>query len=206
MPRTGEVIENPVSGETIVFVKTGADTDGKLLQLDHFIQPDGKLPQAQLHPGQEKRFRVRRGWMMLRVDGKLHVLGAGDEAVVPAGIPHLWWNCGFEELAARVELRPAGRYDEAISSLFALAKAGQVDEWGDPGGLQMAVLLDEYRDTLRLLEYRSRLWRAMLPAMSSLGRLFGIRPAYPYPRFAWVDHGLEVWRSEALAGSRANPC
>jgi mannose-6-phosphate isomerase-like protein (cupin superfamily) len=203
MARAGDVIEHPVSGETIVFLQTGEDTGGDLLQIDLFARPEGAGARTQLHPQQEKRFVVKRGWMMLRVHGKLRVLGSGEEAIVPAGTSHLWWNCGFDELNALVEMRPAGRYDQLVSTLFALAKAGQVDETGDPGALQMAVTLDEYRDTLRLVDYRSRVWRAVLPTVALIGRALGMKPSYPYPRSARVNGGLEIWRTETFGRSPA---
>jgi mannose-6-phosphate isomerase-like protein (cupin superfamily) len=202
MARPGDVIEHPISGETMVFLQTGEDTGGELLQVDLFVRPEGTPGASQIHPQQEKRFVVRRGWMMLRVDGKLQVLGAGDEAVVPAGTPHVWWNCGFDELNAILELRPAGRYEEVVSTLFGLAKAGQVNDRGEPGLLQKAVTFDEYRDTLQLTDYGPIHQRFAIPALAALGRSLGLRPEYPYPRSARVNGGLEIWRTEpAIGGS-----
>jgi quercetin dioxygenase-like cupin family protein len=200
MARTGDVIEHPISGETMVFLKTGEDTNGELLRIDLFVRSEGTPSPSQLHPEQEKRLVVRRGWMMLRVDGKLRVLGAGDEAILPAGTTHEWWNCGFDELNAIVELRPAGRYEEVVSTLFGLAKAGQVNHRGEPGLLQKAVTFEEYRDTVRLIEHDRILRRFTFPPLAALGRTIGLRPAYPYPRSARVNGGLEIWRTETAFG------
>ncbi|MQA89707.1 MAG: cupin domain-containing protein [Gemmatimonas sp.] len=202
MARTGDVIEHPVSGETMVFLQTGEDTSGQLLQVDLFVRPESSPSGSQIHPHQEKRFVVKRGWMMLRVGGKLHVLGAGDEAIVSAGTPHIWWNCGFDEVNAILELRPAGRYEEVVSTLFGLAKAGQVKGNGEPSFLQKAVTFEEYRDTIRLSEHEPIVQRIAVSALAVVGRTFGLRPDYPYPRSARVNGGLEIWRTEpTISGS-----
>jgi quercetin dioxygenase-like cupin family protein len=200
MARAGDVIENPVSGETIVFLRTGADTDGELLQLDLFVRPGGATGAEHIHPLQEERFTVRRGRMTLRADGLETVLEAGDEAVVPAGIRHSWWNSGDEELNAMVEFRPAGRYAGFVTSFFGLAKADQVDDRGMPGILQMSVILDEYRDTVRLASPAGPIQKVLFGALAPIGRMLGVRPDYPYPRSARSNAGMEIWRPEHEVG------
>ncbi len=61
MAYSGQVLDNPVSGERIVFRKTAADTGGPLLAFDLFLAPDGHVPGLHVHPAQEERFEVVRG-------------------------------------------------------------------------------------------------------------------------------------------------
>jgi len=42
--RLGDVIENPRIGARMVFLRTGAETNGQLLQADLFVRPGGKAP------------------------------------------------------------------------------------------------------------------------------------------------------------------
>ena len=44
MAYTGQILDNPVSGERIIFRKTAADTDGELLEIDLELAPDGHVP------------------------------------------------------------------------------------------------------------------------------------------------------------------
>ena len=44
MAYTGQVIENPVSGEQIVFRKTAAETAGEYLEIELRLAADGKVP------------------------------------------------------------------------------------------------------------------------------------------------------------------
>ena len=44
MAYTGQTISNPVSGEQITFLQTAADTDGKRLEFELALSPDGYVP------------------------------------------------------------------------------------------------------------------------------------------------------------------
>src|SRR3954468_1752186 len=59
MAYAGQTIENPVSGERITFIRTAADTDGELLEIELELSPDGAVPGAHVHPEQEERFEVQ---------------------------------------------------------------------------------------------------------------------------------------------------
>ena len=61
MAYTGQIIENPVSGERITFLQTAADTAGELLEFELELAPDGHVPGAHVHPEQEERFHVLDG-------------------------------------------------------------------------------------------------------------------------------------------------
>ena len=66
MAYTGQVIENPVSGEKITFRRTSADTNGELLEFDIELTPDGHVPGMHVHPAQEERFEVLSGTVRFR--------------------------------------------------------------------------------------------------------------------------------------------
>ena len=42
MAYAGQILDNPVSGERIIFRRTAADTGGELLAFDLELQPDGR--------------------------------------------------------------------------------------------------------------------------------------------------------------------
>src|SRR5689334_5041762 len=82
------VIDNPISGETIVIRRGADETGGDLLVWELFLAPGGRVPSTHVHPGQEERFTVLGGAMRFRVRGRLVTLAAGETAVVPAGAVH----------------------------------------------------------------------------------------------------------------------
>ena len=73
MITTGQTIENPVTGERLVFRTTSADTNGASVVVEAFVEPDGAVAAAHVHPAQEERFEVLVGELEFRV-GKETVL------------------------------------------------------------------------------------------------------------------------------------
>jgi hypothetical protein len=51
MARAGEVLDNPVSGQRIIFRKTTGDTGGELLEVESvYTRASPSRPPAQYHP------------------------------------------------------------------------------------------------------------------------------------------------------------
>ncbi|HLT47479.1 MAG TPA: cupin domain-containing protein [Rubricoccaceae bacterium] len=182
MAAPGDVIENPVTGERVVFLQTGEQTGGALLQAELFVRPGGFVAAEHVHPLQEERFAVRAGTLMLRVAGRERRLVAGEAATIPPGTPHVWWNDGAEELHVLVELRPAGRFDRFLETFFALAHAGKTDRRGLPNLLQMAVSLRTYGDTIYPASPPRAVQRVLVALLAPVGRLLGYEADCPYPR------------------------
>src|SRR5919107_5750197 len=44
MAFSGQVLDNPISGERFIFQQTAGDTDGRLLAFDLVLEPDGRVP------------------------------------------------------------------------------------------------------------------------------------------------------------------
>lgn len=195
MPRPGDVIEHPVTGERMVFLQTGRETNGQLLQIDLTVQPGGSVALEHIHPHQDERFVVRKGEITMRVNGILWVYQAGEEVTVPRGTPHVWWNAGDDELNVVLEFRPAGRFDRFITSFFALAQTGGVGPQGTPGFFQMAVLFHAYRDVVRVANLPIWLQDLLLPLVGALGRMLGYPAEVPYPVRA---PGAETHEGERL--------
>ena len=108
MAKVGDVINNPVTGEHITFLKTAQDTGGSLLQVELAAQPSG-FPvggAAHIHPKQEEHFKVLSGQLRVWLDSHEHNLTTGDEFIIPLGTPHYWINTGTEEVRVIVEFRP----------------------------------------------------------------------------------------------------
>jgi quercetin dioxygenase-like cupin family protein len=175
MARPGTVIENPITGERITFLRTAAETAGELLQLDLVVRPRGFVAAAHEHPEQEERFVVHAGLLRLRVGAEEHLLGPGSEAVVPAGVPHAWANAAPSHLHATVEFRPALRMASMLETLFGLAAAGRTNAKGVPNRWRLAGLARAYRREFRLTGPRG----VLLGFLGLIGRLLGSRSGLP---------------------------
>ena len=148
MVKAGDEIENPVTGERIVFLRTAADTNGELLELDDFwARPDHRVAEH-VHPEMEERWEVIDGTVRFQVDGVEHTAGTGDVVVAPAGARHASWNAGNGPAHLRIQMRPARRWEDFVVSLFAAARDGRTDDQGVPEPALMLELLREFHREL----------------------------------------------------------
>jgi mannose-6-phosphate isomerase-like protein (cupin superfamily) len=180
MARAGDVIEHPVTGERVVWHSVAADTGGDRLELELFAQPGGFVAAAHVHPNQEERFEVVSGKLAMLVDGEERTLGPGDVAVVPPGRPHAWWNAGPVEVRIKGEIRPALRTEHFFETFFGLGRDGKTNRRGLPNPLQLAVLMREYEDEMRLAKPAFVIQRMLFAPLAVIGKTLGYRSRYPH--------------------------
>ena len=178
MARPGDTIESPQAGDRIAFLRTGAETNGELLEADLFIRSGGEGPPEHTHPNQEERFVVLSGSFTIRIAGKELVLNAGEACVVSQATPHRWWNAGDRQAHIRLELRPAGRMDRFLEAIYGMDQDGRLSA---RHFLQLAVVLWEFRDADRMTSPPFAVQRIVFRFLAGLGRLLGYKPDYPYP-------------------------
>jgi quercetin dioxygenase-like cupin family protein len=178
MIRTGTVIENPVTGERIVFRKTSADTGGQAVVIETFVQPDGFVAAAHVHPSQEERFEVLKGSVGFKIGRDKLVAGPGQRVTVPAGTRHTFWNAGDTEAHFVCEVRPARQFESLLETMFALAVDGKTNRKGMPNLLRLAVIANAHFDTVRLPFPPAIVQRIGLALGSPTGRLLGYTPTY----------------------------
>src|SRR4051794_20776874 len=90
--RRGDVIQNSVTGERAIVLVGSADSpDGKTVGFLG-VRPGGAVVGEHIHPSITEHFRVVSGRLCVRINGAEAILGPGDEATIPPGVPHDWWN------------------------------------------------------------------------------------------------------------------
>lgn len=114
MARAGQEIVGQ-DGFRLRLVRTAAETDGELLEMEATYPGSGWLPPEHLHPRQDERFEVLAGTIRTIIDGAERRYGAGETFDVPAGTPH---QMGAEQPArVRWQVRPALRTAEFFERL-----------------------------------------------------------------------------------------
>jgi quercetin dioxygenase-like cupin family protein len=181
--KAGDVIENPITGERITFLKTTQETNGELLRFEYVLPPEFTIPEH-VHPHQEERHEILSGTLRGRVGGQERDYEEGERVVGPAGVPHAWQNpSSEEELRFVSELRTPLVFETLMETTFGLARDGKTTKQGIPKDpLQLAVLVDETRGMF----YSSRVpvavqeaLLALFAVLASVGRLLGYRARYP---------------------------
>ena len=175
MIRPGDRLENPVTGEVLIFHRTAEQTGGESVLVEVIVRPHGFVAAAHVHPFQTERFEVLEGRLGLRVDGKELEAGPGQIAVVPPGTPHRFWNAGEEDARFQCEVSPALQFESLIETMFTLAAEGKTNRKGMPNPFQLAVIARAHFDTVRLPFPPAFMQRAALGLGAPFGRLLGYR-------------------------------
>ena len=178
MITTGQTLRNRVTGETLVFRTTSGDTNGERVVVETFVEPNGAVAAAHVHPAQEERFEVLAGEVEFRLGKRKLVAKPGDRVLVPAGTPHRFRNVGEETAHFVCEVTPALGFEQLIETMFSLAEDGKVNRKGMPNPLRLAVIAKHHFGDVQLPFPPAWLQRLGLALGAPLGRLVGYRPTY----------------------------
>jgi mannose-6-phosphate isomerase-like protein (cupin superfamily) len=177
-------------------VRTGArETDGEFVQFESTMYPDSADSPAadelahepwgldndfeHIHPDQDERWEVLSGELRVTIDGEEHILEEGDEISLPRDVPHQHHNPTDEPIRVVWERRPAFQTEEWAESVYALAQAGETDDEGVPGPLQIAVWIDAYsKETAYPTVVPVGVQRTLSSLLAPVGRRLGYRATY----------------------------
>jgi quercetin dioxygenase-like cupin family protein len=120
MAKPGDVIEVPQLGVRVQFLATGESTGGAYTEVDVIGRPKGFIRAAHVHVGVTEHHTVLEGAMRVRLHGKTHVLGAGEEITIPPDTPHTQLPAGHGPGRVRIRLTPSARSDEFFERLATL--------------------------------------------------------------------------------------
>ena len=110
----GQEIHGP-DGFRLRLIRTAAETDGELLEMEATYSGAAGMPPVHLHPNQVERFEVLEGSMRAIVGDVEETHEAGASFEVPAGTPHQMAAEGPSRM--RWEVRPALRTAEFFERL-----------------------------------------------------------------------------------------
>jgi quercetin dioxygenase-like cupin family protein len=190
MARKGEILDNPVTGQRIIFRQTSDETGGALLEVESvYTKPTPSRPPTHYHPGQEERFEVLAGELRVLIRGEGKTLGEGEILLIPPGTPHSMW-AESDGVHVSWQTRPALQTETFFETISGLSQSGKTGGKGTPNLLQAAVIAQAYSGEFRLARPPWPVQRIIFAVLAPLGRLLGYRASYP-----------EYTLSEAPSGS-----
>lgn len=178
MAKSGDVIENTVSGERVTFHKVAGETAGELLRWEHALRPGARVPYDHVHWIQEERFEVLAGTATVRFGNETRKLEPGESVVIPAGTAHGLVNEGDVELRMLTELRPAMNTEVYFETVFGLARDGKVARNGVPNAIHAAVIVRGLGERGGFPGVPMAVQQVALAVLAAIGRLLGYKSRY----------------------------
>ena len=177
MVRSGDVLTNPLTHQTLVIRRTAADTGGEVLEMESIWEEmTPSRPHTHYHPLQEERFEILEGRVRVAIEGVELDLVAGDSLIVNPGTPHEMW-APEGRARARWETRPARQSERFYETLWNLAADSKTSESGVPSLLRIAPIALHHNKEFRL----AGSWpvqQALFTALAPLARARGYGASY----------------------------
>jgi quercetin dioxygenase-like cupin family protein len=177
---SGDIIDNPLLGERVIFRTTTEESAGELLHFDFVLSEGAGQPVSHRHMEQESRFKIMAGQLGARIGaGRPRIFRPGETLIVPAGTEHVIWNAHPGETQASVEIEPAGNFEQFLETVFGLMRDGRLrGGWPIPRPYLQSALLasanDLYLSGISVLLQRPGIW-----LMSRWAKRRGYRLSYP---------------------------
>jgi quercetin dioxygenase-like cupin family protein len=174
----GDQIENPVTGERLVFHETAAETGGERVVFETIVQPDGFVAAAHVHPFQTERFEVLAGTLGMRRGKERVELRSGETVTVEPQTPHKFWNAGDDEARFICSVTPALQFERLIATMYSLAADGKTNKKGMPNPIRLAVIANSHFDDVRLPLVPQLLQKLALALGAPVGKVLGFAATY----------------------------
>jgi quercetin dioxygenase-like cupin family protein len=178
MIKQGDKITNPRTGQVMIFLKTSAETNGELLQIECFSPPTFEREPEHIHPIQENSFKIISGSCIFCLHGKEQVVGPGQSIQIPANVAHHFWNAGDTVAHYIQEFKPALKIDCFFETFFALARDGKLNKKGIPNFFHVSIIGLAHKDEIRLTNPPWALQYIIYKILAPFGKLMGYRADY----------------------------
>jgi mannose-6-phosphate isomerase-like protein (cupin superfamily) len=178
MIRPGDQIINSRTGQIMKFLKTGADTNGQVLQIDCISPPSPAREPEHIHPFQENRFEIISGDCHFMVNGKEQVMGPGQSISIPAKTRHYFWNEGTVDAHYIQEFKPALDIAGFFDTFFALSRDGKLNDKGIPNFFHASIIMLEHKNEIRLTNPPWPIQYLSYILLAPIGRLMGYHAYY----------------------------
>lgn len=144
-----QTVVHSVTKETVTFLETAAQTQGKHLLLQVQLPPKGEGPPLHTHDEFVESFECVSGKLTLIYgDQKLiKTLLPGDTFSVPINEKHTFANHHDEPLIFKVKLTPPSHFEESMRIHYGLMDDGLCNKKGQPKSLAHTALILTLQNT-----------------------------------------------------------
>ncbi len=178
MAHKHKTIVNPVARQTITFLQTAADTEGRLLEMQAVYEAGSREPPLHYHPAQAEDFVIESGEMTVKLNGLTRTYKAGETLHIPANTPHAMWNAGPATAQINWKVRPAMDMENFFEQITGLAADGKTNSMGRPPFLQTALIANRFSGVFRAAKPPFPLQKLIFLAVSPIAYLIGYKAFY----------------------------
>lgn len=177
MPKKGQILTNPDTGDIYEFLETAKDTNGQRITLKLTLKSKGKLVPNHFHALQDEHFEVVSGNLTILLDGKIQILTPGKKITLPKNKPHNHYNADDEPLVYIQSVTPALDFDYLLENIIGLTIDGKMPN-GKAGLVQELVTLKYLDSKSYLASIPQGPQKLLMNLVGPIGRLFGYRAIY----------------------------
>ena len=181
MTKPGETIDNPLSGDKIIFRTTAEQTNGAYVEFDHILKKGGGRTAEHIHLKGTEDYEVLSGTSQWSLNGETRVVNVGDKVHVPPGTIHTNpWNPNDEILHLLRRVSPEAGLEQFYETQFGLARDGKTTSTGDMKFLQTMVVGDAIKSETYFFPRQLPIFiqRIAIPIFAFIGRLTGLKARY----------------------------
>jgi quercetin dioxygenase-like cupin family protein len=187
-------LENRHTGE-ILRMSRVRDVQGQIvLTIDGSLPPRASGPPLHVHFHEREEGIVKAGTLGAQVGTEKIIVPAGETVVLPAGLPHRWWNAGDDLLEFSGQVVPAVDLDRYLQAVFAVLNARSN---GRPSIFFLAHVLWRHRETQLLSAPPLAIQRIIFPIILFIGRILGKYRGSSWPGSPESCTGAPVVHSNA---------
>ncbi|HYF03352.1 MAG TPA: cupin domain-containing protein [Patescibacteria group bacterium] len=177
MPKQGQILQNPLSGDTFEFIETAASSNGERVVIKSTVKRKGLLVPNHMHVLQDEQFDVISGTLTYYSDGKISTAGAGKTIILPKNKSHNHYNSQDEPLVYIHTVTPALDFEYLIENLVGLAADGKMKN-GKAGLVQELVTLKYLDSKAYLTDIPVGVQKLLINIIAPVARRFGYRAVY----------------------------
>lgn len=176
MPREGDEITNPITGQVMLFKRISPDE----LVIESVHPATDQREPLHVHPAQESSAELLAGTLAFELDGRVRELNAGESISIPANAPHRFWNDSGSEARSLQTFRPALAIADFFETYFELARQGRIGRNGEIPLLNVAMMTPVFANEIRLTSPPWPIVRLTAFVLRPLARLRGVQPRLRY--------------------------
>ena len=142
-----KTIVNPIFKDTCTFLRTSAETNGKVSEMEVTLSPHGGNP-LHKHTGFTETFTAIEGNLSLRVNSLKIMLMPGEKITVRKGEVHRFYNESDRDIKFNLQFTPGHTGAEnMLRIMYGLARDGMTNKKGIPKNLMILAVVGEIGDS-----------------------------------------------------------